>query len=173
MDETLHKLGDCGRYQRLAFTLLCLVALPIGFSEYGPLFWAFTPNHYCCFNGLESVLTELNVLNISREKLLNVTVPWERSGGRWRRSTCFRYRDESIRRLVTTDAANRSQDGHAHYLACPSWCYDVTDINSTIVSQVHHLYTHQNIDTIFTTRLACALARINTLVSSLAKGLSS
>ncbi|XP_013411248.1 solute carrier family 22 member 5-like [Lingula anatina] len=88
LDELLHIIGEFGTFQKRQYFLVCLVGLYTAFPILSSVFLAATPKHNCKIPAEYVSSAERVYGNLSREELLNLTIPWEEKDGKQGRSSC-------------------------------------------------------------------------------------
>ena len=131
-DEVLKILGTFGRYQKIMFGLVCLVGIPAALNNMTIVFLAAVPDHWCRTPTADH-------LNLSRDDLLNLTIPVVIKDGESVYSRCERYEgnytgwtDDQARAALAGGAGGRGNTSRCE----DGWEYDREQYKSTIVTQV-------------------------------------
>ena len=132
-ETVLNKLGQCGRYQMLLYTgCFALVAIAGASMNLTIVFYASTPDHWCRN-------PSVGHLNLTRDVILNLTIPKEHNDGEETYSRCMKY-DIDFSNWTRDDVEQALSDGD--FLQRPQtecsdgWEYDHTTVKSSIVSDV-------------------------------------
>ena len=124
-DDILKRLGEFGRYQRFQYFLLCLVSLVSAWHSMNMSFVGGTPDHHC------NVQLPVNWTtgNLTKEEILNLTIPWETRNGALQRKRCVQY---VFQENQTTGGVDRVGEENCR----AGWEYNTDVYKSTIVSEV-------------------------------------
>ena len=124
-DDVLKDLGDFGRYQKMVYLSICLLAIPCSWHTLGNTYLSASPRHYCrtTEDQVYEGFSELKTCSIPR---------LER--GEW--DQCNRYSNLSaVFNVCLSDEV--SGLGDKRTVGCDrGWVYDTTYYGSTAVSQV-------------------------------------
>lgn len=129
-DSATAFLGEWGRFQKQVFYLLCLRAIPCGYTALSVVFLAGTPQHHCL------VPAQANLTRVWE----NSSIPLEErsNGGAPERSLCSRYKLTDVQRhsersLLPADVnwSTMATEG-----CLDGWQYDQSIYASTVVSEV-------------------------------------
>lgn len=134
-DDLLDQVGGTGRFQAVQVTLLCLPLAIAACHMMMQNFVAFVPPHYCSAHRNQSALSRL-----SPEESLLVTVPLDQEG---RPQRCQRYASPQLGLLVGNRTSRpeeekdwESDDGSELQGCTDGWTYNMTEMSSTIISEV-------------------------------------
>ena len=146
-DDILKDLGEFGRYQKMVYFTVCLLAIPCSWHTLGNTYLSASPKHYCrvpadAVNSDDSKTagsySEYESVDGSKtpkagfeedSKFKTCTIPRITTGrGDYEWDPCRRYANLS---------AGCSGDEARETMACDQeWVYDTTHYGSTAVSQV-------------------------------------
>lgn len=141
--DLLEQVGSTGRFQILHVTLLCIPVLMMASHNLLQNFVAAVPDHYC------SAHTNLSQSQLSPEETLLITVPLDQAG---KPKRCQRYVTPQWHLLANNGTSSSweqgvTQDGlDADLQGCTDgWTYNMTDMSSTIISDVGlHIFFFQS-----------------------------
>ncbi|XP_033635850.1 organic cation transporter protein-like isoform X2 [Asterias rubens] len=119
-DEALKYLGDFGRYQKVVYFTLCLLAIPCAWHSLGNTFLSASPDHHCS-------LYDGYTYNTSQEALMSCAVP-RKDDGSW--DSCRRYNIS-----IGPGGVECSPDEPRDTIPCDEWVYDSTSYTKTAVSE--------------------------------------
>ncbi|XP_055854563.1 organic cation transporter protein isoform X1 [Episyrphus balteatus] len=131
-DGILEEIGECGRYQKINYLLICL---PVMFAAANSLSYVFTagiPNYRCLIPecGESSTNFELN-----SPWLVNAT-PGTNSHGKFTPEKCLRYEvlnDTSASAGILTGACSKEKFNQMSKVRCHEWVFDTQEY--TIVQE--------------------------------------
>ena len=133
-DSVLGIVGEFGRFQKCIVALKTYAVFPVVWLLMGEVFLAAVPKHHCSIHGLEH-------LNISRDILLNLTLPMEEKDGSLTRSQCRRY-DMDYGNMTTEGAYQMLRELQIKNaslpptVGCDTWDYDRSQYKTSIVTEV-------------------------------------
>ena len=90
-DDLLQKIGEFGTYQRIYYSLMCVVAVVSSFQSMNMVFLASTPEHHC---KLPQENFPHQWENITTEQILELSIPWDESRDRY--DSCQMYNVDDI-----------------------------------------------------------------------------
>lgn len=128
-DSATAFLGEWGRFQKQVFYLLCLRAIPCGYTALSVVFLAGNPHHHCL------VPPQANLTSAWE----NSSIPLEEGyGGAPERSFCSRYKLTEVRRFSERGMlpADVNWSTVATEGCLDGWHYDQSIYASTVVSEV-------------------------------------
>ena len=121
-DEALKYLGDFGRYQKVVYFTLCLLAIPCAWHSLGNTFLSASPDHHCS-------LYDGYTYNTSQEALMSCAVP-RKDDGSW--DSCRRYNVS-----IGPGGVECSPDEPREIIPCDmGWVFDSTFYDKTAVTEV-------------------------------------
>nr|XP_061801669.1 organic cation/carnitine transporter 2-like [Nerophis lumbriciformis] len=125
--EMIAFLGQFGRFQQIAFFLLCISIVPNGFGAFTLVFLADTPTHHCR-------LPDVNLTDDWRATVIPVRVV----NGKEVRSSCSRYRLDLVQNL-SDNGYDPKRDVNLTDLeeekCVDGWIYSKDIYQSTIVTE--------------------------------------
>ncbi|XP_071800949.1 organic cation transporter protein-like [Asterias amurensis] len=120
-DEALKYLGDFGRYQKVIYFTLCLLAIPCAWHSLGNTFLSASPDHHCS-------LYDGYTYNTSQEALMSCAVP-RKDDGSW--DSCRRYNIS-----IGPGGVECSPDEPRETIPCDmGWVFDSTFYDKTAVTE--------------------------------------
>lgn len=129
-DSATAFLGEWGRFQKQVFYLLCLRAIPCGYTALSVVFLAGTPQHHCL------IPAQANLTPVWE----NSSIPLEErsGGGAPERSLCSRYKLTDVQRYSERGLlpADVNWSTVATEGCLDGWQYDQSIYASTVVSEV-------------------------------------
>ena len=137
-DEILRNVGEFGCYQKKVVLLLCVIVFPTALQNLGYIFWGARPDHSC------RVDQPRHLANVSDDLWRNFTTPQLlNADGQWVYAECEQY-DVNLTSVVDDQdvlsvIASRQQsldDSDVRTLPCSTWEYDMSQFDSTIVTEV-------------------------------------
>ncbi|XP_074529034.1 solute carrier family 22 member 6 isoform X2 [Halichoeres trimaculatus] len=132
--DLLEQVGSTGRFQVLHVTLLVIPVLMMASHNLLQNFVAAVPPHYC------SAHTNLSQSRLSPEQTLLITVPLDPSG---RPERCQRYVSPQWHLIAKNSTSSFDEQdlydvGGVDLQECTEgWSYNMTDMDSTIISDFH------------------------------------
>lgn len=153
--DLLELVGSTGRFQILHVTLLCIPVLMMASHNLLQNFVAAVPHHYC------SAHTNLSQSQLSPEDTLLITVPVDQTGKPQR---CLRYAAPQWHLLAVNGTFSSGDQGDAKdgldvdLQGCTDgWSYNMTEMRSTIISDVGlHIFFHSCFTCVYVV-LSCVL----------------
>ena len=91
-DDLLQKIGEFGTYQRLYYSLMCIVAVVSSFQSMNMVFLASTPVHRCKLAASEDLPPQWR--NLTEEQILEISFPWDSSRDQY--DSCQMYNVDDI-----------------------------------------------------------------------------
>ena len=121
--EALKYLGDFGRYQKVVYFSLCLLAIPCAWHSLGNTFLSASPDHQCrLYDGYAYNTSE------AHDGVKDCTIPTLEDGS-W--DSCRRYN------ISTPSDGECSSDELGETIPCDiGWVYDSTFYDRTAVTEV-------------------------------------
>lgn len=131
--DLLEHVGSTGRFQVLHVTLLSIPVMMMASHNLLQNFVAAVPPHFC------SPQVNLSHFMLSPEDSLQITVPQDKRGKPQR---CQRYVTPQWH-LLAQNGTNRSEEqGDVELQGCKDgWSYNMTDMTSTIISDVGCIFS--------------------------------
>ncbi|RUS68753.1 hypothetical protein EGW08_023483, partial [Elysia chlorotica] len=89
-DILAQQTGEFGPYQARVYVLACLPLLTQAIMSILPVFTLASLRHRCAIPGLPN--DTYAVQSERHQQLINASIPWEKDGDGWARSSCYMYR---------------------------------------------------------------------------------
>ena len=122
LDKLLSSIGN-GKFQVLIVVIACSASLSYSAFNYGYIFLASAPDHWCKL----PILPEY--LNLSQEHTKHLLLPLEVREGLERYSQCHQYTHQNNSTVFLAAADNISRE----IAPCKTWEYDSAGFTSTVV----------------------------------------
>lgn len=134
--DLLEQVGSTGRFQILHVTLLSIPVLMMASHNLLQNFVAAVPSHYC------SPQANFSYFQLSPEETLQITVPLDQKGKPHR---CQRYITPQWHLLAENGTYSSEEQGDGELQGCKDgWSYEMTEMNSTIISDVGFFFLHHS-----------------------------
>jgi hypothetical protein len=135
-DDVLKIIGEFGKYQKVQFILICLVAVISAFLALNMVFVGGTPDHYCAIPEDVRQLYFNTTDNATEEALVAMYIPLNKKGDY---EECIMY-STNVSNMMSTVALGadlNSTAGNRDTQTCPEgWFYSHEPFGKTIVSEV-------------------------------------
>lgn len=131
--DLLEQVGSTGRFQILHVTLLCIPVLFMASHNLLQNFVAMVPPHYCRAH------SNLSQSSLSPAEILMITVPLNEAG---KPQQCQRYVAPQWHLLDKNGTSSPEKDCDVVLQGCEDgWSYNMTEMSSTIISEVGLYFT--------------------------------
>ena len=132
-DDLLQKIGEFGTYQRLYYSLMCIVAVVSSFQSMNMVFLASTPEHRCKVQQPADLPPQW--MNLTEENILEISIPWDKSREQY--ASCEMYNVDDINWEEGSFSDWRSMPRTTH--SCSNGYYYSDEFyEKTIVTEVRY-----------------------------------